>query len=304
MTSESRILDYSCLSEIRTYWPLVGPDDPSLQEAIAGESYTCRHCRDPRAPLKVVDDVFETAWSEPAAILTCDRCGWWCQYAIGFNRDGFYERERVPAALRTYAVGDIEVPVNALRRELAENPKWLAELNHTKMEHLVGSILRDYMKCDVVHTGRTGDGGVDLLLLDGETPYVVQVKRRLNEERGEAVSAIREFVGATLLAGYKRGIYVTTATHFTPPAEDAAVLAKTCGLVEEIHLVDQSRFLDILHLVSNKTLPPWKAYYRDKEGVDIEEEGLLYVRFHGEGSPGKWIEYDEAGNAIVNLTSK
>jgi len=202
----------------------------------------------------------------------------------------------VPAALRTYQVGDIDAPVNALRRELTQNPKLLAELKPTKMEKLVGSILSDFMDCEVVHTGRTGDGGIDLLLLDGDTPYVVQVKRRISQQRGEAVSAIREFLGATLLAGHQRGIYVTTATHFTSAAVDAASLAKSRGLVEKLHLVDQDRFLQLLRLVSSKTLAPWQAFYRDEKRAAIDDS--FSVNFQGEHSPDEWVRYDEAGTLV------
>jgi hypothetical protein len=175
MQTESKLLDYSYLSEIRWYRPIVGEVDPASIDPLAGESRTCRDCS---ALLREVDNVYETAWSNPAAILACDKCGWWCQYSVGFNRDGFYEWEKVPAALRTYAVSDIEVPVNALRRELTKNLRLLAELHPTKMEELVGAILSDFMDCEVVHTGRTGDGGIDLLLLDGDTPYVEPRARR------------------------------------------------------------------------------------------------------------------------------
>jgi restriction system protein len=104
-------------------------------------------------------------------------------------------------------------------------------------------VLKDFMDCDVIHTGRTNDGGIDLLLLDGDAPYVVQVKRWEQRSRGEAVGAIREFLGATLIAGHNRGIYVTTAPHYTPAAIGAARQAKARKLVEKLHLVDRGRFL-------------------------------------------------------------
>lgn len=293
MQSESTLLDYSCLSDIRAYRPIIGVD-PEYVDLLAGEAHTCRDCA---APTHVVEGVDETSWGYPAAILTCDACGWWCQYAVGANRDGYFECERVPAALRTYKVADIEAPVNALRRELSKNPQLLAELNPTKMEELTGSILSDFMDCEVVHTGRTGDGGIDLLLLDGDTPYVVQVKRRISQQHGETVSAIREFLGATLLSGYRRGIYVTTATHFTPAAVSAAASAKSLKLVEKLHLIDQDRFLRLLRLISTKTRPNWGEFY----AADIGER--IHVTFRGEDSPCKWVQYDDSGNEIVDLSS-
>jgi hypothetical protein len=168
------------------------------------------------------------------------------------------------------------------------------------MEELVGSIMGDFLDCDVIHTGGTGDGGVDLLLVEGEeTQYVVQVKRRLKKGRGEPVSVVREFLGATLLAGESRAMFVTTATHFTPPAVVAADTAVARGLVERLDLVDRTRFLELLHLVSDRTLPSWRAFYEREKGID--EGASASLAFRGEQSPCEWLTSDEWGNEVVNM---
>src|SRR5687768_8114802 len=113
MTNNHQILDYSQLSDFREYHPL--NTDPTEVDLLGGQSRSCRDCA---SHLREVPDVCETAWGYPAAILVCDRCGWWCQYSVGSNLDGFFECERIPAALRRYRVSDIEIPVAALRREL------------------------------------------------------------------------------------------------------------------------------------------------------------------------------------------
>jgi restriction system protein len=280
MASQKLILDYSQLSDFRESAPL--NTDPSAFDIWRIIEKKCRDCG---ASLDHSTEVSETDWGDPAAVAACNACGWWCQYAVGFNRDGFFEWERVPAALRRYDADDIQAPVDALRRELWNRSAALSDLNPTNMEKLVGSILSDFMDCDVVHTGRTGDGGIDLLLLDGNLPYVVQVKRR-SRTQGESVSAIREFVGATLLAGYRRGIYVTAAPHYTSAAIGVARQARTRGLLEKLHLLDRKRFLRILHLVSTKTLSPWQAYYRDQN--QGERERHITVRFHGQNYPERF----------------
>src|SRR5690349_9463889 len=120
MTVEYKLLDYSEVSEFREYKPL--DTDPVDVDVLAGESTICRYCA---APLREIEEVCETIWGYPAALLVCHGCGWWCQYAVGSNRDGFFEWERLPAALRAYSVSDIELPVAALRRELLINSKIL-----------------------------------------------------------------------------------------------------------------------------------------------------------------------------------
>jgi len=273
MSSKRKVLDYSQLSTIREYAPL--NSDPMEFDI---RSITETHCRDCGGRLEWVIDIADTDWSYPAAVMACHECGWWCQYAVGANRDGFFEWERLPAALRQYPAADITVPVEALRRELLKRSDILKHLHPTKMEVLVGSVLSDFMDCEVVHTGRTGDGGIDLLLLDGDTPYAIQVKRRARAG-SEKVSAVREFVGATLIAGYRRGIYVTTAPYYAPSAVRSAQKARRGRVVEKLHLIDQGKFLRILNLVSKKTAPPWRAYY----GREVDEPA--HVRFHGESSP-------------------
>lgn len=292
---QPHILDYGDLSGFRFYRPLIGID-PREADPLAGASRTCSFCA---TPLEEVPEVSETAWHDPAAILACPACGWWGQYAVGPNRDGYYEWEHVPAALRTYAASDMDAPIDALRRELSRNPRTLERLHPTRTEELVGSVLGDFMDCEVIHTGRTGDGGIDLLLVQGEREYVVQVKRRGVPGRGEPVSVVREFLGAALLEGHDRGIFVTTATHFTPAARQAATRARSRRLVQKLHLVDRDRFLELLRLVSRKTLPPWKAYYRDVENADFE--GPVSIRFHGEHSRCDWVDFDENGNEVVDL---
>ncbi len=274
MSSKNNIvLDYSQLSVIREYAPL--NSDPMEFDI---RSITETSCRDCSAHLDWIVEIADTDWSYPAAVMACDQCGWWCQYAVGHNRDGFFEWERVPAALRQYPAGDINVPVEALRRELSKRSDVLQHLHPTKMEVLVGSVLSDFMDCEVVHTGRTGDGGVDLLLLDGGTPYAIQVKRRARAG-SEKVSAVREFVGATLIAGYQRGIYVTTAPYYAPSAIGAAQEARCRRVMEKFHLIDRGKFLKILKLASKKETPPWRAFY----GREVNES--ISVKFHGESSP-------------------
>lgn len=164
-------------------------------------------------------------------------CGWW--YALVDNdvcNDGHVAA--IGGVLDHYNVDSKQVPVEVLEHELRKRPHLFRHVNPTKMEKLVGSILRDVFDCDVVHLGGAGDGGIDLLLLHADDPIAVQVKRRQSASSAEGVAPIRELLGAALLGRYKHALFVTTAPRFSPAAKDAARLATEIDLVSSFELCD------------------------------------------------------------------
>ncbi|UDF14745.1 restriction endonuclease [Antiquaquibacter oligotrophicus] len=124
------------------------------------------------------------------------------------------------------------------------------------LERLVRDVLRDHLDCDVVHVGRSGDGGIDLLIVDADRPRAVQVKRR-SRNRAESVSQIREFLGALLLGGHMKGIFVTTAPAFSRDSIRAADAARRLALVSEIELVDGGALQEIIR-ASTTLSEPWE----------------------------------------------
>jgi hypothetical protein len=42
------------------------------------------------------------------------------------------------------------------------------------------SVFKDYFDCEVIHCGRSHDGGIDLILISADEPTVIQVKPREN----------------------------------------------------------------------------------------------------------------------------
>jgi hypothetical protein len=170
------ILDYSEPSDIFYYRQYdftedqmdAIPDPIDEIDALAGVDKRCRYCRTRlREPL---EGMLRDGYDNEVRLLVCHRCGWWCDVKLDrvpVNRDCSAEWRMTPAALRKYSVRDITVPVAALRREILKRPSVLYEINPTKMEHLAGSVLQDFIDCEVVHVGRSGDGGIALLLIDG-----------------------------------------------------------------------------------------------------------------------------------------
>jgi hypothetical protein len=125
----------------------------------------------------------------------------------------------------------------------------------TRFERFVGDLLAAHLSCDVVHCGKSHDGGIDLILADSDIGHIpIQVKRRSTPGSVESVSLVREFRGAMLLKGYDRGILVTTADHFSNEAIEASTPSPQ-DLVEQcIDLIDCRRLLDILNVVARDGL--------------------------------------------------
>jgi restriction system protein len=105
--------------------------------------------------------------------------------------------------------------------------------------------------CEVKRCGRTGDGGIDLLIINCDTPIAVQVRRRMTSQKVETVYPVREFLGACLLKGHRELIYVTTA-RFSRGAANAANEAVKVELVRKYDLVDGEQFMSMLNLASTR----------------------------------------------------
>jgi HJR/Mrr/RecB family endonuclease len=163
--------------------------------------------------------------------------------------------------LRLFPLDSLEVPLTALRRYLAQKSDAVDYLHPTKMEHLVGALFQDfYPGCQVVHCGRTNDGGIDLFVIMSDVPVAVQVKHRIRTDKGEGVKAIREFLGAMLVAGVSRGIFVTTADHFTGQAKEAINQSLIRGAITYFDLIDRHRLFDLLSLAVPKPSESWRSH--------------------------------------------
>ena len=151
------------------------------------------------------------------------------------------------------------MPIAALRETLTKSPSLLHEIHPIKCEELVGAVLRDHMDCEVKHVGRTGDGGIDLILISGSTQFVVQVKRRVDPQSTEGIVPIRELIGAMILGEHKNGIFVSTSKTFSKAAKLAAsvVPAKTKN-IEKLELIDCRTFVELLHLTGPQITQPWQ----------------------------------------------
>jgi restriction system protein len=214
-------------------------------------------------------------------VRTCSQCGWW-------DTEQYLEEDQWPvegqdkiccsvksshkrAILKQFSITAIDVPVASLRNHLATHFDRVTDISPRKMEELVSDIFADHLDCEVKHVGGPGDGGIDLLLIRGDVESAIQVKRRANITKSEPVSSIREFLGAMLLGGHRRGIFVSTAAKFSPPAIDAATKATTSGIVEFIEL----RNAEDIHRMcvsTSKNRPVWEECLTEPVGLSRATE--------------------------------
>jgi restriction system protein len=175
----------------------------------------------------------------------CEACGWWRtnkwpdHYFLGYCKIGILHTTSMNLTDSIYQ------GLGKLDDELA----LIQPLSPVQFEKAVASILGTYYDCDVVHVGRSNDGGIDLILLNSNLGFIpVQVKKR-QTRKSESVRLIREFRGAMLLKGVDKGVIVTTASKFSNQAVDASCPRAEHLVQQTIDLIDARRLLEIIKVI-------------------------------------------------------
>jgi restriction system protein len=130
----------------------------------------------------------------------CSSCGWWDLLYDGKRWDefmGLHIRKVIRnGILKSFNISDAGLPVEILRSEIQKRPDVMYHIHPRKMEELVKSVFSDFYDCEVEHCGGPRDKGIDLLVIDSESPIVVQVKRRSRKNKTESFAIIRDLLGA------------------------------------------------------------------------------------------------------------
>lgn len=220
---------------------------------LADFGENCAFCRQ-RMTRKPFDTQHAGHMYQNRLVNYCERCGWWAFSESGDDCNTPFTTHFC-SILQSFDLRSAEVPVDVLALEL---PKWIEKIHHLnpkRMEDIVGRILSSVWKCEVRHMGYTKDGGTDLLILNGEQPVAVQVKRRASRTHREGVNFIHQFLGAAQLKDHRRLMYVTTAERFTKGAVEAAELSQEKNLVEAFDLVSMREIRAFLPAMPNSN--PW-----------------------------------------------
>ncbi|MBU5613748.1 restriction endonuclease [Geomonas azotofigens] len=198
-------------------------------------------------------------------VQECPNCGWW-QLKQEFSSPGGCMDEVVSKGfflngiVRRFDASDKQLPLNVLLQEVNKRKDILYRIAPKKMEELVAHVFSQFYSTEVIHCGQSHDGGVDLILVAADEPTLVQVKRRETPSHVEAVSTVREFLGAVMLNSSQQAILVSTADHFSREASEAALKAEDLSLLNRFELVDFKRFVQMLHATGSEDNKPWAKF--------------------------------------------
>ena len=145
-----------------------------------------------------------------------------------------------------FNIDDKNLPIDVLTSELQKRTDLLYHIDPYKLEELSQSILKGIYDCQVHHVGKTGDGGIDLIVLDGDEPILVQIKRRQNPNHVELVKNVREFVGTLFIEGKRRGIYISTADKFSKGSKETADKLLRQRKLDYFELIDYQKLCSLI----------------------------------------------------------
>ena len=204
-------------------------------------------------------------------IRHCPTCGWWLlDYHLHLLHVGW--TSGVPDSInkvlygevKHYDISALQVPLTALRTYLSTHPRHMAHVHPTQFEKLMGSCLQEYFGAvEVVHTGKSGDGGVDLKMIHQSKTYLVQVKRRTRHICTRRCSVQSESRTASVCEGRAKGMIVTTAGGFTAAAQREASVETATSETYEMRLLAFDDVFKMLRLNCPSPYTPWLAYLKD-----------------------------------------
>jgi len=255
-------------------------DYESSRYAVFGQWYHYNACPYCKSHLQVTNEAGRSVAPpvESVIVRVCPNCGWW-----DFEEELVVEKEAAGgsywaksvhrrAILREYSIAGSEAPIESLREHITRHPNQLSQISPARLEKLVGAVFSEYMSCEAIHVGGPHDNGIDLILIDGNRRHVVQVKRRQSQREAEPVSGIREFLGAMVLDGTMKGLFVSTAPRFSRKAVATARKARQRRIVNYIGLISAKRLIDVCKLTASRSEPLWKRYASKAEQLSNHVE--------------------------------
>ena len=196
-------------------------------------------------------------------IFECPICMWWTYKTHFVDEEdntnyvnSIHTKTRYYAITKKFNISDKNLPLEVLSNELQKKNELLYKIDPYKLEELAQSILKDVYDCEVHHVGKTGDGGIDLIVLESDDPILVQVKRRQNPNHIELVKGIREFVGTLFIEGKRKGIYISTAKKYSHGSIDTAKKLLDTRKLDYFELIDYDKLCSIIN--SKQNIPVWQ----------------------------------------------
>lgn len=197
-------------------------------------------------------------------IRRCPFCGW--MYHWFFETDGYNFTPAsyvIASELRELELNSTELRVAELATHLRRRREHLYDLSPRRFEELVTGLLRD-LGFTAIHTGRSGDGGADIVLFSEWRKFGIVECKRYARERRVGVEVLRSLVGAAVDWEVRR-VYIATTSSFTRGLVTKVDRYRAKGYVVE--LIDASTLLRLLGTY-NEMLPPLERI-SDRQREDI-----------------------------------
>lgn len=152
------------------------------------------------------------------------------------------------------------VALRELHRAIQVDPSLLDHVDPRRLEHLVGSVYRQ-LGFDVEVTRSTRDGGRDLIVLqDGDTHAIVEIKRH---KRKVGVELVRQLLGVQIRDGVQHAVLIATNGFTTGARREASSDgARALGFD-----MDLRSALDVLKAVDVLTEPAYSAAALERDRV-------------------------------------
>jgi hypothetical protein len=243
------------------------PRLPAIHRYIEGKMRVSKKCTYCESTLEVFEHI---QWDDPieddglreltpdyALLAYCEYCGFWNWYSKTWNRG--WDNHAALSVLKEF---EPSLPVGlsgVLARHLRQNQYLWGRLSPSGMEKLVTDIFRaNFRDAEVLHVGKPGDHGVDVLFVDADSNrWLIQVKRR-QSANWEPFDTVQRLLGAMVLGQSRFGIVASNADHFSYAAERAVNKAQSLGYT--IQLLDRGKLTRML----GPMLPerPWESYMK------------------------------------------
>lgn len=215
----------------------------------------------------------EDASQEDTSVHHCPVCGWWLVdriFWICTKSQIWHMCYRVSGSLRQLDEINVDLPMSELCQYLVAKYASRYILHPKKMEELVASIFEN-LGYRTELTCFTRDGGIDMFLHDSKGSLIgVQVKRYKDSIE---IGQIRDFLGAMVLNGLTRGIFVTTS-QFQSGAEGLRQVARQRGI--ELELADSTKLFELLKIAQVKSFVDYPSL---SELVDITDNSIFRFSF-------------------------
>jgi hypothetical protein len=189
-------------------------------------------------------------------VASCATCGFW-KFLASESTNKCMDAPTSLTAASVVRRFDSPIPPSCAA-ELAqylsgERRRW-DNLSPKALEILVADIFRaNYEGAEVVHVGKPGDLGVDVLFVDSQSDtWLIQVKRR-RSGKVEGFATLQSLLGTLVLHDQVRGIVVSTADYFSACVQKQRENASRLGFT--VDLVDRGK----LNRLLSPLLPdrPW-----------------------------------------------